>query len=237
MVFARNTAMAFNRYADRDIDSKNERTASREIPAGIISPRKALWFIAINTFLFILTTASINTLTLALSPLAIAITMSYSLTKRFTWLCHMVLGLSLAIAPTGAYIAVTSSFALFPLLISLLVLCWASGFDIIYALQDEEFDAQNHLYSIPAHLGKKGALIVSFLLHLIAIILIVCIGIIYISHLIYWVGAILFSAILAYEHIVVKPSDISKVNLAFGTLNGLGSVIYAIFTITALFFI
>ena len=137
MVFARNTAMAFNRYADRDIDSKNERTASREIPAGIISPRKALWFIAINTFLFILTTASINTLTLALSPLAIAITMSYSLTKRFTWLCHMVLGVSLAIAPTGAYIAVTSSFALFPLLISLLVLCWASGFDIIYALQDE----------------------------------------------------------------------------------------------------
>lgn len=237
MIFARNAAMAFNRFVDRDIDAKNERTATREIPAGILSPKKVKLFIIINCLLFVLTTFFINTLTLILSPVALAIILAYSLTKRFTWLCHIILGLSLAIAPTAAYISVTGHFSWVSTIFSLIVLFWVSAFDILYALQDEEFDANQKLFSIPSYFGRNKALIISALLHLIAIILVYTLYFISINSMVYLIGATIFSALLVYEHLIVKPNDISKVNLAFATTNGLGSIVYATFTIIAIILI
>lgn len=147
MVFARNVAMGFNRWADRDIDAKNPRTADREIPAGKISARAALWFVIINALLFVGVASTINFLTALLSPVALGVVMFYSYCKRFTSLAHMVLGLSLGIAPVGAYIAVTGEFALEACILSLVVITWTSGFDIIYALQDRDFDREQGLHS------------------------------------------------------------------------------------------
>src|SRR6201994_2203209 len=161
MVFARNSAMAFNRYLDRDIDAKNPRTKVRDIPAGRISPASALTFTLINCTLFIITTWFINPLCFYLSPVALAVVLGYSATKRFTALCHLVLGLGLSLAPIGAYLAVTGVFHWLPILFSLAVIFWVSGFDIIYALQDIDFDQSQKLYSIPAWLGKEKALRVS----------------------------------------------------------------------------
>nr|MBC7613163.1 UbiA family prenyltransferase [Pseudopedobacter sp.] len=158
MVFARNAAMAFNRYLDRDIDAKNPRTKQRDIPAGRITAKNALLFTIINCFLFIGATWFINLLCFFLSPIALIVVLGYSITKRFTALCHLVLGLGLSLAPIGAYLVVTGEFALLPILFSLAVLCWVSGFDIIYALQDEDFDRVENLHSIPSYLGKKNAL-------------------------------------------------------------------------------
>src|ERR1700761_8582460 len=166
MIFARNSAMAFNRYLDRDIDSKNPRTKQRDIPSGRISPAAALTFTIINCLLFIATTWLINPLCFYLSPVALLVVLGYSATKRFTALCHLVLGLGLSLAPIGAYLVVTGAFALLPIFFSLSVLCWVSGFDIIYALQDEDFDRNEKLHSIPAWLGKVNALRLSTLLHI-----------------------------------------------------------------------
>ncbi|HEX2532904.1 MAG TPA: UbiA-like polyprenyltransferase, partial [Chitinophagaceae bacterium] len=168
MVFARSAAMAFNRYLDRDIDALNPRTAIREVPKGIITPKNALAFTIINCILFIACTAFINTLCLALSPVALAVVLGYSFTKRFTPLCHLILGLGLSLAPIGAWLAVTGAFHWLPVLFSFAVLFWVSGFDIIYSLQDEEFDKAHRLYSIPAALGKEKALRVSEGLHLLS---------------------------------------------------------------------
>src|ERR1700753_2882014 len=168
MIFARNSAMAFNRYLDRDIDSKNPRTKQRDIPAGRISPVAALTFTIINCLLFIASTWFINLLCFYLSPVALLVVLGYSATKRFTALCHLVLGLGLSLAPIGAYLVVTGQFALTPLFFSFAVLCWVSGFDIIYALQDEDFDKSEHLHSIPAYLGKKRALWLSSVLHILS---------------------------------------------------------------------
>ncbi|MFI3322274.1 MAG: UbiA-like polyprenyltransferase [Rikenellaceae bacterium] len=234
MVFARNTAMAFNRFADRDIDSLNPRTTSREIPSGQITERNALIFLIVNALLFIVTTYFLNTLAFYLSPVALFVICGYSLTKRFTSLCHLVLGVSLAIAPTGAYIAATSEFSLFAVMLSALVLFWVSAFDILYALNDEDFDREHSLHSIPQFFGRKGALTISLLLHLVAIAITILIGYLYLNTPLYYVGAAIFSLILIYEHIVVKPEDISRVNLAFATLNGTASILYAIFTIIAI---
>ena len=149
MIFARSAAMGFNRYLDREIDKDNPRTIGREIPAGIISAKAALGFVIIVSLLFILTTWFINPLVFALSPVALLITLGYSYTKRFTFLCHFVLGLGLALAPIGAYLAAGGGFDLVPVLYSFAVLFWVSGFDIIYALQDEDFDKAHGLNSIP----------------------------------------------------------------------------------------
>ena len=157
MIFARSAAMAFNRYLDRQFDAKNPRTAIREIPSGIISPKNALTFTIVSCILFIVTTFFINKLCFYLSPVALAVVLGYSYTKRFTPLCHLILGLGLSLAPIGAYLAVTGAFHLLPILFSLAVLFWVSGFDIIYALQDEEFDRTQQLYSVPAWLGKAKA--------------------------------------------------------------------------------
>ena len=169
MVFARSAAMAFNRWLDAEFDSVNPRTAVREIPAGIISKKNAMIFVIFNCVLFIITTYFINALCLVLSPVALFVILFYSYTKRFTPLCHLVLGLGLSLAPIGAYIAVTGKFAIVPVLFSLAVLFWVSGFDIIYALQDEEFDRINNLRSIPSLLGIKKALYISEYFHFLSL--------------------------------------------------------------------
>ncbi len=235
MVFARSAAMAFNRYIDEKFDKLNPRTAVREIPAGIISKKNALLFICINCIAFIITCFFINTLCFYLSFVALFVILFYSYTKRFTPLCHLVLGVGLSLAPIGAYLAVTASFNLLPILFSFVVLTWVSGFDILYALQDEEFDRENKLYSIPVLMGRKNALLASVFLHAITAVLIVYIGVTAPLHSIYWVGALLFIGLLVYQHIIVTPNDISKVNIAFATTNGIGSVVYAMFVICSTF--
>lgn len=231
MVFARSAAMGFNRYIDRAFDAKNARTAIREIPAGTISPQAALAFVIICSLAFIATTWFINPLCFYLSPVALAVVLGYSYTKRFTWLCHVVLGVGLSLAPIGAYLAVTGVFNLLPLLFSFTVLFWVSGFDIIYALQDEEFDRSNNLYSIPSFLGKKNALLVSRLLHLCSATFVIAAG--FYGHFgpVYWVGAFFFLAMLIYQHRLVKPTDLSRVNMAFATTNGIASVVFGCFVV------
>ncbi|NSL90492.1 UbiA-like polyprenyltransferase [Chitinophaga solisilvae] len=231
MVFARSAAMAFNRWLDVDIDKLNPRTAKREIPAGVISPRNAMFFILINVMLFVLTTWFINPVCFFLSPVALIVVLGYSFTKRFTPLCHLVLGVGLSLAPIGAYLAVTGEFALLPVLVSVLVLCWVSGFDIIYSLQDEDFDKSQRLNSIPAWLGLSGALRFSELLHVIAAALVITIGLAGHFHWIYWIGAAVFIVMLISQHLLVKPHDLSRVNIMFMTTNGIASVVFAVFAI------
>lgn len=235
MVFARSAAMAFNRFIDRKFDEQNERTAIREIPAGIIKPKNALVFVIINCILFITTTYFINTLCFYLSPVALSVIMGYSLTKRFTALCHLILGVGLSLAPIGAYLAVTGKFDWLPLFFSFAVLFWVSGFDIIYALQDEEFDKSKDLKSIPVWLGKKGALLLSNVLHLISASCIIYAGWYAGFGTWYWIGAGIFMGLLFYQHTLVKPTDLSKVNLAFATTNGIASVLFSVFVLIDLY--
>ncbi|MGB1207541.1 MAG: UbiA-like polyprenyltransferase [Chitinophagales bacterium] len=235
MVFARSAAMAFNRYIDRNIDAKNPRTATREIPAGVVSPQQALFFVLLNCGLFVATTFFINPLCFYLSPIALATVLVYSYTKRFTALCHFVLGLGLALAPVGAFLAISQEFRLLPILFGLVVLFWVSGFDIIYAMQDEDFDKSLQLHSIPTLLGKKNALRLSSLLHFDCAILLLLIGYLANFGLFYWLGTTVFIGLLFYQHTLVSENDLSKVNLAFFTTNGIASVVFAIFVITELF--
>jgi 4-hydroxybenzoate polyprenyltransferase len=235
MIFARNAAMGFNRIADKKFDALNPRTMNREIPKGIIDTRAASVFVLINAIFFIVTTAFINRLTLYLSPVALLIILGYSLTKRYTSLCHFILGLGLSLAPIGAYISVTGSFAVLPLFYSVIVLTWSSGFDIIYALQDDEFDRNQELKSVPSALGLKRALAISAGVHFITFCLIVTAGLAGKGGVLYWIGALLFTSLLIYQHTIVKHDDISKVNLAFGTTNGLASLIFAFFVILDLY--
>ena len=229
MIFARNAAMAFNRYLDRGIDAQNPRTAIRDIPSGKISSNEALIFTIVNSILFILSTLIINKLCFYLSPIALAVVLGYSYTKRFTPLCHLILGLGLALAPIGAYLVVAGEFAMLPLYFSLAVLCWVSGFDIIYALQDEEFDRENNLNSIPAWLGKEKALNVSSIFHVLAVIFVTMPYIVSDLSWFYLAGVLFFMILLIYQHQLVKPNDLSKVNRAFFTTNGIASVVFALF--------
>jgi 4-hydroxybenzoate polyprenyltransferase len=231
MVFARSAAMAFNRWLDKNFDAKNPRTAIREIPAGIISANNALIFVIINCIAFIITTWFINRICFYLSFVALFIILFYSYTKRFTPLCHLVLGLGLSLAPIGAYLAVTGRFDIVPVLFSIIVLCWVSGFDVIYALQDEEFDRSQQLKSIPVWLGKKRALRFSEILHTICGVLVIIIGMFTPFSWLYWIGTAIFCGMLIYQHSIVKPNDLSKVNIAFMTANGVASVAFAVFVI------
>lgn len=232
MVTARSAAMAFNRYLDRSFDAKNPRTAIREIPQGIISPDHALRFVIINAVLFVAACWLINSVCLVLAPIALFVILFYSYTKRFTPLCHLVLGLGLSLAPIGAYLAVTGHFSLLPVLFSFAVIFWVSGFDIIYALQDVAFDQSQQLYSIPSVLGKPRALRVSELLHLLSAVCVIAAGINGRFHWIYWIGITVFVGMLIYQHSIVKPDDLSKVNIAFMTANGIASVIFGLLVIT-----
>jgi 4-hydroxybenzoate polyprenyltransferase len=231
MILARNTAMGFNRLADKDFDALNPRTSKREIPAGIISARAATIFVFINAILFIITTGFINRLTLILSPVALIVIIGYSFTKRFTSLCHFVLGLGLSLAPIGAYISVTGKFSLHPLIYSFIVLSWVSGFDIIYALQDDEFDKSISIHSLPSATGRKKALAISIFVHSITFVLVMAAGIYGKGGILFWTGALIFTLLLVYQHSIVKFNDLSKVTLAFGTTNGIASILFAIFVI------
>lgn len=235
MVFARTAAMAFNRYLDRKFDAMNPRTAKREIPAGVIKPQHALAFTIVNCILFIITTYFINTMVLYLSIVALFVILFYSYTKRITALCHIVLGIGLSLSPIGSYLAVTGVFKLLPVLFSLIVLTWVSGFDIIYALQDEDFDKSQKLHSIPAALGTKGALNVSNILHVCSAIFVIAAGVVGEFNFVYWIGAAIFIGLLTYQHVLVKPNDLSKVGIAFANTNGIASIIFAIFTILSFF--
>jgi len=231
MIFARNAAMGFNRLVDRQFDSLNPRTNSREIPTGVISIRAAVTFVTINALLFIGTTAFINRLTLFLSPVALMIILGYSLSKRITSLSHFILGLGLSLAPIGAYISVTGTFRIIPLVYSLIVLTWVSGFDIIYALQDDEFDRSHQLHSLPSNAGRKRSLHISVFVHILTFILVLIAGFVGKGSYLYWSGASLFTLFLIYQHLIVKHDDLRRVNTAFGTTNGIASIVFALFMI------
>jgi len=236
MVFARNAAMGFNRFVDREYDKKNPRTEGREIPANKISPTAAFIFVIANAMLFIVTTYFINAICFYLSPVALIVILGYSLTKRFTAICHLVLGLGLSLAPIGAYLAVTGVFNWTPLFFSIIVIFWVAGFDIFYAMQDKDFDTTQKLKSIPEWLGLKNALIVSVFFRMISIFFIVYTGLSADYGVLYWIGGAIFTALLIYQHLLVKPNDLSKVNLAFATTNGFASIIFAVFVIAELLF-
>jgi 4-hydroxybenzoate polyprenyltransferase len=231
MIFARNTAMGFNRLVDRKFDSLNPRTNKREIPAGIISSRAATIFVIANALMFIITTGFINRLTLYLSPVALLVIMGYSLTKRFTALCHFVLGLGLSLAPIGAYISVTGQFNLLALIFSFIVLTWVSGFDIIYALQDDEFDKSTQLHSIPSSTGRKKALTISIAVHFITFLLVLIAGIYGHGGIMFWIGSVIFTFLLIYQHSIVRYDDLRRVTMAFATTNGVASLLFAFFVI------
>ncbi len=227
MITARSAAMAFNRYLDRSFDAKNPRTSIREIPKGIISANSALRFTIACCVLFVFTSYFINPICFFLSPVALLVILFYSYTKRFTPLCHLVLGLGLSLAPIGAYLAVTGKFNMLPLLFSFTVIFWVSGFDVIYALQDVEFDQSQRLYSIPAVLGRNKGLKVSELLHLASAACVILAGFYGHFHAVYWIGIVVFIGMLIYQHSIVHPHDLSKVNIAFMTANGIASVVFA----------
>jgi 4-hydroxybenzoate polyprenyltransferase len=235
MITARSAAMAFNRYLDRQFDAKNPRTAIREIPAGVINEKNALYFTILMCVLFVVCTFFINRICFYLSPVALFVILFYSYTKRFTFFCHLVLGVGLSLAPIGAYLAVTGVFAWLPILFSIAVVCWVSGFDIIFALQDEAFDKENNLYSMPSVLGKAKALHISEVLHAIAALSICFAGYYGQFHWLYWIGATVFCGMLIYQHLIVKPNDLSRVNIAFMTANGIASVVFAVFVIADMF--
>lgn len=235
MVLARSAAMAFNRYLDADIDAKNPRTKIREIPSGVVSKTNALVFTIFTSVMFIVATFFINKICFILSPVALLIILGYSYTKRFTPLCHLILGVGLGLAPIGAYLTLSGKFHFLPILFSFAVLLWVSGFDIIYALQDEEFDKQNNLKSIPSVLGKVNALKVSSILHLIAPVFLFFAGREGQFGILYWMGFTIFCGLLIYQHRLVKPYDLSKVDMAFFTTNGIASVLFAFLTITDMF--
>jgi 4-hydroxybenzoate polyprenyltransferase len=228
MIFARSAAMAFNRWADREIDARNERTRIREIPSGKISANSALGFTIFNSVAFIITTYFINMLCFFLSPVALIVILGYSYTKRFTPYSHIVLGLGLSLAPIGAYLAVAGKFDLLPVLFSIAVISWVGGFDIIYALQDEEFDKQNKLFSLPSAFGSGKALHISEALHIISSLALLAAGYFGNYGWIYFTGWLIFTFLLIYQHTLVKPGDLSKVNVAFFTTNGIASVILSL---------
>ena len=232
MVLARNAAMGFNRYLDRSIDARNVRTKQREIPAGVISANSALIFVVLNSAAFILTTWFINPLCFYLSPVALLVILGYSYTKRFTALCHLVLGLGLSLAPVGAWLAVTESFAWAPVVLGFVVLTWVSGFDIIYALQDRAFDQGLNLHSIPVWLGEVGAMWFSRFLHVLSMSAVLAFGFLTDGNWTYWVAAAFYGVMLVYQHTLVKPGDLSRVNIAFMTVNGVVSVVFAIIVIS-----
>lgn len=228
MVFARNVAMGFNRWADRVIDAENPRTRDREIPAGRVSARGAVTFVVINALLFVVVAATINPLCGYLSPVALAVVMFYSYCKRFTALAHLVLGLSLGIAPVGATIAVVGSITLESILLALIVMTWCAGFDIIYALQDASFDRSRGLHSIPARFSASVSLTISAMLHAASIALLLWYATYQPLSWLLYVGCGLFTIIVASEHYIVTPTRQRNIGIAFGTFNALASMSLAI---------
>ena len=226
MVGARSAAMGFNRLVDRHIDAKNPRTATRALPAGLLTPAFVAVFVVAAAALLVLAAWRLNPLALALSPVALLVLFLYSYTKRFTALCHLVLGLALAGAPLGAWIAVRGDVAAAPRVLAGAVLLWVAGFDVLYGLHDVDFDRGAGLHSIPARLGVRGALWVSALFHLGTLVLLALLPRVYAPGLgpVYWLGVAGCAALLAWQHWVVRPSDLSRLDAAFFTANGVLAV-------------
>ncbi|RKU30652.1 4-hydroxybenzoate octaprenyltransferase [Candidatus Poribacteria bacterium] len=231
MVGARSCAMAFNRLADSEFDRVNPRTAMRAIPAGLITEGAVRGFTIVSAGLLVLAAWRLNPLALVLSPVAIAVIMGYSYTKRFTALSHFWLGLALSISPVGAWIAIRGRFDWPPIVLCLVVLLWTAGFDIIYACQDVNFDRKYGLHSIPARLGIRWALWLSSALHVVAVLLLLGIPLLTDLGIFYFIGVGIVMIIFVYEHAIVKPNDLSRVNLAFFTLNGMISLVLMVLSI------
>lgn len=234
MVSARSAAMGFNRIADRYIDAANPRTSARELPTGQVSVRAALTFVLVSAAVLVYAAAQLNTLCLYLSPVALGVVLLYSLTKRFTWLSHVMLGLSIGLAPLGAWIAVTGGFSLPPVVLGVAVLAWVAGFDILYACQDYEFDTRTGLHSIPVRFGLKRALLSARFFHGLAIVAMAAVGYIAALNGIYLAGIVIIASLLVYEHYLVRPDDLTRVNMAFMTMNSVVSVLYFGFTLADL---
>ena len=231
LVLARNAAMSFNRIVDREIDKANPRTASREIPSGKISAKSAKWFCGVNGALFLIVAAFINSTTGYLAPVALLIVLLYSFAKRFTWLSHIFLGLALAVAPVGAWIAVANTISVFSVILASVVVTWVGGFDIIYSLQDREFDKRQSLHSIPAFFSVRSSLLISAGLHLLSVYGVVLIGAEYMNGLLYWAGAILFTGTLIVQHLEVWGRKSKGIASSFGLFNGIASISYSVFAI------
>jgi 4-hydroxybenzoate polyprenyltransferase len=237
MVGARSAAMAFNRILDADIDARNPRTKARHIPAGILSKGFAWGFITVSVLVFLLAARALNPLCLKLAPLALGITFFYSYTKRFTAFAHLVLGLSLGIAPTAAWIAVTGSLDPRILFLTTAVMFWTAGFDVIYSCQDFEFDTEAGLFSLPKRLGIAGALWIARLFH---VAMIACLIALSTSFALGWLSLAGIAAVvllLIYEHSLVKATDLSRVDAAFFTVNGYVSVLFFLFWAADLYFL
>jgi 4-hydroxybenzoate polyprenyltransferase len=230
MVGARSAAMGFNRWADRKMDAENPRTANRELPTGQISSISVIVFIVLSSMVLVLAAFQLNPLCFALSPVALAIVFFYSLTKRFTWATQLFLGLALAVAPIGAWIAVTGTLDLEILALGGAVLLWVAGFDIIYATHDAEFDRQFGAYSIPSRFGVATALWLARFLHLAAFGAMLHVGQVFVLGTVYYVGVAAIGLLMIYEHRLVKPDDLSKAGIAFMNLNAAISVAYFLFT-------
>jgi 4-hydroxybenzoate polyprenyltransferase len=231
MISARSAAMAFNRVADLNYDQHNPRTANWILSRGELSRFFVIGFVVIMCLLFLVSAYQLNDLCFKLAPVALAIILLYSFTKRFTSLTHFFLGLSLSLAPMGAWLAINAKFELVPVFLSIAVILWTAGFDIIYSTQDIDFDRKNGLHSIPARYGIKTALIVSSLCHLLMILILVVLYVINAQRFFFMTGIIIAAAFLVWQHSLVKPHDLSRVNEAFFTANGLLSVFLFIFTV------
>lgn len=232
MITARTAAMAFNRIVDAKFDAINPRTSAREIPAGRVSIFAATVVVVVSSLMFILTCYSINKTVFLLSPIALLVVLGYSFTKRFTAGAHLFLGVGLALAPLGAYLVINPVFDLLPILFSGVVIFWVAGFDIIYSLQDVDFDRKNNLYSVPALLGVNAALRVSEVFHVFGALLLIVAGLYGQFGLWYWIGCAMFILLLIYQHSLVKATDLSRINRAFFTSNGIASMLFAGFVVT-----
>ncbi len=235
MVGARTAAMTFNRIADYRYDASNPRTEKRAIPAGEVSLKESWLMVALSSALFFLACWMLNPLALFLSPLALSLTFFYSLTKRFTWLCHVVLGVALAVSPFGGWVATTGNLSGYPWVLSLGVLFWVTGFDIVYASQDAEFDRKAGLYSMPASLGRKKAFVLAISFHALAFMLFTLTGYFQGLNFVYYLGIILTGSALFYQHLIVNPKDLSRIQMSFFSLNGFISLTLFLATCLSLF--
>lgn len=231
MVSARSGAMGLNRIIDRKIDTANPRTMNREIPSGKINVGSAVFFTVISLTFFVFSAYMLNPLCLKLSPLAIAVLLLYSYTKRFTWLSHIVLGIAISAAPVGAWIAVRGTFNAEILPLGFAVVFWLAGFDVLYALQDIEFDRAHGLRSIPEKFGIKDTLLFSRIFHLITWGLLAFTGLIFGLGIFYWIGMAVAGGLFIYEHSIVKANDLSRLDMAFFNMNGYISITVFIFTL------
>lgn len=224
MVGARTSAMGFNRIADRHYDWRNPRTADRALPAGAVKIGEAWGMVGLSAALFFFACYKLNTLTLQISPFVLTLTFFYSLTKRFTWLCHLILGLALACSPLGGWVAVSGTLDGYPFVLSLGVFFWVAGFDTVYACLDVDFDRQAGLYSVPARFGRRTAFRLAVVFHILAFLLFLATGLVAGLNYFFYIGLAVTAAALFYQHIVVSPTDLSRIQLSFFSMNGLISL-------------